>query len=98
MSNRILHFAEDNFVFYVSKPLVLPFLDFLDFSKNLFEQGPLHEIVNNLVEQLPKDSEVTLPDEDSMPGIARTSVLITKTDLDSLVLYCFYIFSRCDVT
>ena len=84
--------------FYVSKLLVFPFHEFLDLSKNkLFEQGPLHEIVNNLVEQLPKDSEVTLPDEDSMPGIARTSVLITKTDLDSLVIYCIYIFSRCDL-
>ena len=61
-------------------------------DKILLIQDPLHEIVNNLVEHLPKDSEVMLPDEDSMPGMARTSVLITKTDLDSLVMYCSYRF------
>ena len=41
--------------------------------------------MNNLVERLPKHGDVTLSDKDSMPGIARTSVLISKTDLDSLV-------------
>jgi hypothetical protein len=41
--------------------------------------------VNNLVEQLPKTGDMTLSDKTTMPGIARTSVLITKSDLESLV-------------
>ena len=48
-------------------------------------KGPLHDVVDTLLEKLPKEDELTLPDVDYMPGIARTSVLITKTDLDSLV-------------
>ncbi|XP_028410995.1 GTPase-activating protein and VPS9 domain-containing protein 1-like isoform X3 [Dendronephthya gigantea] len=63
-------------------------LEARQFYQNL-DKGPLHEIVNILVEQLPKDSDALLSDRDSMPGIARTSVLITKTNLDSLVsLFC----------
>ena len=48
-------------------------------------QGPLNGVTDRLLEMIPQDDELTsLPIED-MPGIARTSVLMTKTDLDSLV-------------
>lgn len=48
-------------------------------------QGPLNGVIDRLLEMIPQDDELTsLPIED-MPGIARTSVLMTKTDLDSLV-------------
>ncbi|XP_046845275.1 GTPase-activating protein and VPS9 domain-containing protein 1-like [Xenia sp. Carnegie-2017] len=52
------------------------------FYENL-DKTAFHTIVDGLVNQ--SDSELNISKQDSMPGISRTSVLISKTDLDSLV-------------